>query len=68
MAQGKGATGWRFSHRRDALDEALGRFQKAVFIGDHVQVGAGPQQLARLQQEVRPRGLPTDSLPIAKVS
>ena len=57
MARGQGVGRRAFSQCRYALDKALRVVAEAVFVGDHVQPGAGPQQLARLQQEVGARRL-----------
>src|SRR6218665_1878895 len=54
----------RFANRSNALDIAAvdavrrGVSLKAILVGHDAQAGAGLEQLARLQQEIRPGGPP----------
>src|SRR6185436_3782430 len=56
----------RLADRRDALDEALGRGEESVFVGDYAKRCDGLQQLARTQKEVRVGRLADARVPLGE--
>ena len=70
-AAGSAARGRRgaLAHRDDALHEALGVVEEAVFVGDDAQTRGEAAEVHRGASRKSGRdGLPTVSLPAAKVS